>query len=63
MYDFLTANAVRGFWFLPPDGGTETFVVVDEWSAEVTERSIANGITGTLQVTFVRSFNPQPAGV
>lgn len=58
---FLVANAAAGFWMRPPDSATDIFVTADAWSASITERNIASGIVGTLQATFVRQFNPQPA--
>lgn len=61
---FLTANAAAGFWFEAPDmGGALVFVTVDEWSAQVADRTRARtiaDIVGTLSATFNRSFNPQP---
>jgi phage-related protein len=60
-YDaFLTANASRGFWFTPPESDTDVFVTVDAWSNTVADKNQDQGIVGTLQATFVRSFNPQP---
>jgi phage-related protein len=60
-YDtFLRTNAARGFWFTPPDSATDVFVTADDWSASISDRN-QNDIVGTLQATFTRQFNPQPA--
>jgi phage-related protein len=58
--DFLKANAARGFWFTPPDSADYAFVTADEWSATIVDRSGKGAMVGTLSVTLVRSFNPQP---
>lgn len=59
--DFLTANATAGFYMRPPDSAADVFVTVDAWSSTIADRNVANGIVGTLQATFTRSFNPQPS--
>ena len=59
--DFLVANAAKGFWIAPPDQEFYQFVTCDSWSMTVADNSVHDGIVGTLQATFARSFNPQPA--
>jgi phage-related protein len=59
--DFLLANAARGFWFTPPDSDVDVFVYADQWSSNVTDKNKSQGKVGTLQATFTRCFNPQPA--
>jgi len=56
---FLQANAARGFWITPPDSTSPVFVTADQWSAQISDRSRGE-MVGTLTVTLVRSFNPQP---
>jgi phage-related protein len=58
---FLQAHAAAGFWITPPDSAAALFVTADQWSANITERNLQSGIVGTLTVSLVQSFNPQPA--
>ena len=58
--DFLKAYAATGFWFTPPDDTAPVFVTVDEWAATITDRSGKGALVGTLTMTLVQSFNPQP---
>lgn len=60
MTAFLEANSAAGFWCKPPGEAADVFVVADEWSAQMSERNIARGVVGNINVTFVRIFNPQP---
>jgi phage-related protein len=60
---FLRANASGGFWFTPPDGLADVFVYVDTWSATIIDRTAGGDMAGTLSVTMVQCFNPQPQGV
>jgi phage-related protein len=60
METFLVANAACGFWMQPPDQASPVFVVCDTWQAQLVDKSNSDGIVGTMQATFTRSFNPQP---
>jgi phage-related protein len=60
---FLRAYATGGFYFTPPDATAQVFVYADEWSATITDRSGRGAMLGTLNVTMVQCFNPQPQGV
>lgn len=63
-YDaFLRENAVRGFYFQPPEEAAPVFVTSDEWSMTIADRTTGGDLLGTLQTTFRQSFNPQPNGV
>ena len=61
MDSFLLLYAAPGFWMQPPDSGAPVLVVCDAWSATIVDKNLKTGIVGTLQATFARSFNPQPA--
>jgi phage-related protein len=58
--NFLKSYAATGFWFTPPDATAPAFVTVDEWAATISDRSGKGAMVGTLSVTMVRCFNPQP---
>jgi phage-related protein len=60
---FLRTNGSGGFWFTPPDGTADVFVYVNGWSASVSDRSGLGEMLGTINVTMVQCFNPQPQGV
>lgn len=57
---FLRANALRGFWMMPPDGSAFVFVTADEWAATINDKNNRTGIVGMLTVTLTQAFNPQP---
>ena len=44
----------------PPDAAAPVFVTADEWAATAVDRNVTTGILGTLTVTMVETFNPQP---
>ena len=57
---FLKTYATGGFWMQPSDDSVEVFVTADEWSATIIDRTGSGEMVGTLTVTLVQSFNPQP---
>lgn len=57
--DFITANAVRGFWWIPPGAAAAIFVTCDEWALTYSDRNAA-GLVGSISATFDRCYNLQP---
>jgi hypothetical protein len=57
MSDFLADNALAGFWFLPPDGSQDVYVVCDEWASNLSDKNNVSGIIGSLGVSFRQIFN------
>lgn len=60
MTDFLEANAAAGFYTKFPGEADYSLCICDEWSLSFVDRTGAGALSGTLQASFAKAFNPQP---